>query len=81
VETTQAQRTELDYVQQWLETCCEDNEGGWVANQEVSASYTAWCAKNSIQYVKGPMALSQSLKSKGYQTGVQKKIKGKNYKG
>lgn len=80
-KTTQAQRNELDYVQQWLDECCEENEGGWVANEEVISSYTTWCKNHNVEYVKSPQALSQSLKVKGYIIGKQKKINGKNKKG
>jgi len=80
-KTTQAHRAELDYVQQWLDACCEEYEEKWVANEEVIKSYTDWCKSNNVQYAKSPVALSQSLKAKGYQIGVQKKIDGKNRKG
>lgn len=78
---TQAQRNELDYVQQWLEECCDDDPDGWQSNEAVSISYTAWCKNNNVQYIKGPQALSHSLKAKGYQIGQQRKVAGKNKKG
>lgn len=83
VKTTQAQRTSLDYVQQWLDECCEevDDEELWVANEDVNASYTQWCNLNNVEEKKSPVALSQSLKAKGHAIGIQKKVKGKNKKG
>ncbi len=85
VKITKSQRNELDYVQQWLDACCDDNEDeeSWVSNEDVVTSYTDWCKNNNVnaQLIKGSQALSHSLKAKGYQTGKQKKIKGKNKKG
>ncbi len=80
-KTTQSQRNELDYVQQWIDACCEDDPEGWISNQDVIASYTAWCKEHNIQYIKGMQSLSQSLKTKGYQPGKQRKVNGKNQKG
>jgi putative DNA primase/helicase len=79
--TTKKQREELDYVQQWLDECCEENEGYWTSNEDVSKSYAAWCKGNNVQFPKGPKALAQSLQAKGFITGVQKKVEGKNKKG
>src|SRR6266568_258824 len=76
-----SQRNELDYVQQWIDACCEDDPEGWISNQDVIASYTAWCKEHNIQYIKGMQSLSQSLKTKGYQPGKQRKVNGKNQKG
>jgi putative DNA primase/helicase len=77
-------RGDLDYVQQWLEECCEfDNgaEGCWEANEDVIKSYTAWCKDNNVQFPKSPRGLALSLQSKGLKTGTQRKIDGKNKKG
>ena len=69
-KTTQKQRAELDYVQQWLDEAAniEDEATGelWTPNEIVSASYNTWCESNHIQYVKGSKALAQSLKAKGF---------------
>jgi putative DNA primase/helicase len=81
IATTKKQREELDYVQQWIDDSCEEHEGCWTPNEEVSKSYTAWCKGNNVQYPKGPKALAQSLQAKGFVTGVQKKVDGKNKKG
>jgi phage/plasmid primase, P4 family, C-terminal domain len=81
---TQEQRAELDYVQQWLDECCEAIEEAkdcWESNEDVINSYTAWCKNNHVQFPKGPRSLALSLQSKGYKTGIQKKIEGKNTKG
>lgn len=79
--TTQKHRDELDYVQQWVEACCENDPQAWTPNEVVTASYLSWCRDNNVQYPKGPKALAQSLKAKGYTPGVQKKHAGKNKKG
>lgn len=80
VKRTQAQRAELDYVQQWLAECCEDNEGGWTANEDVNASYTEWCKNNNVQYPKSPKGLAQCLKAKGYEPGEVRNRKGEDGK-
>lgn len=78
---TREHRDELDYVQQWLDECCTDNEDGWVSNEQVSASYLEWCKSNNVQHPKGPKALAQSLKAKGYEPGKVKWIGGKTKRG
>lgn len=82
-ETTNAHRADLDYVQQWLDECTDDNddEDSWVANEDVIASYTEWCRNNNVQYPKGPKGLAQSLKAKGYEVSKPKWIDGKTKRG
>ncbi len=72
--TTNAQRADLDYVQQWLDEKCDPNDGEWVSNEEIMTSYLNWCKSNNVQYPKGPKALSQSLKAKGYEISVVRKV-------
>lgn len=81
IETTQAQRDELDLVQQWLEECCDLENGGWASNEEIMASYTEWCKDNNVQYPKGPKALAQSLKAKGYEVSKPQWVNGKTKRG
>lgn len=78
-DTTKQHREELDYVQQWLEECCDGE--GWTPHTEVMASYLSWCEQNNVQYPKGPKALSQSLKAKGYEVGKLEKVNGKVVRG
>jgi putative DNA primase/helicase len=78
---TKKHRDELDYVQQWIEECCEEYEGVWSSSEEVTDSYTTWCKNNNVSYIKNPKELTQSLKARGLTTGVQKKIDGKNKRG
>lgn len=80
-ETTKKQREELDYVQQWLDEMCQDDEQAWEPNDAVIASYLRWCENNNIQFPKGPKALAQSLKAKGYEVGVPKWENGKTRRG
>lgn len=80
-ETTQKQREELDYIQQWLDEMCKDDKEYWTPNEEIVASYLEWCKSNNVQYPKGPKALSQSLKAKGYEVGVVRKFEGKTRRG
>jgi len=81
VDITQEHRAKLDYVQQWLDECGDANNEAWTPNEVVHASYRAWCKSNTVQYPKGPTALAQSLKSKGYRSGEQKWTDGKNKRG
>jgi hypothetical protein len=60
--------------------CCDNDEEGWAPNEEVMASYSEWCKNNNVHYPKGPKALAQSLKAKGYEPGMVKKINNKNQK-
>ena len=79
--TTKAQRAELDYVQQWLDECCDGDDEGWISNKEVMSSYKTWCEENNVQRPKGPKGLAQSLKLKGYDVGKQKFVEGENRRG
>jgi hypothetical protein len=79
--TTQAQRDEQDYVKLWLEDSTTPDENAWEPNEELRKSYLTWCKKNQVPYPKGPQTFAQSLKARGYQTGVQKWHEGKNHKG
>jgi putative DNA primase/helicase len=80
VDITRKHRDELDYVQQWIDEACEVHDV-WSASEDVAKSYTAWCKNNNVSYIKNPKELSQSLKAKGFTTGVQRKVEGKNKKG
>lgn len=79
--STQSHRDELDYVQKWLEECCEAIADEWVPNSEVNTSYLNWCENNNVQHPKGGKGLAQSLKAKGYTPGVQRYRDGKNERG
>jgi len=81
VKATQQHRDELDYIQQWLDECTEKDADGWTSNEGITGSYTTWCENNNVQFTKGPKALSQSLKSKGYKVGEVRKINGKTCRG
>jgi P4 family phage/plasmid primase-like protien len=81
VKTTMEHRAELDYVQQWLDECAHEHEDGWTANEVVIASYMSWCKDNNVQYPKGAKALSQSLKAKGFEPGMIRKVMGKTKRG
>jgi putative DNA primase/helicase len=80
-ETTQEQRNDLDYVKQWLDECCEDDDEGWVSHEEVTKSYLAWCDDNNVQFKKGKKGLTQSLNVKGYEGGKVKKVDGVSQRG
>ncbi len=78
VKITQSQREALDYVQQWLDEVAQEetDETGplWTANEAIAASYNAWGTANHVQYPKGPKALAQSLKAKGYRVSESQYI-------
>jgi putative DNA primase/helicase len=79
--TTKKQRDELDFVQQWLEECCSLKDGVWTSSEDIMNSYTAWCEANSVS-AKKARGLAQSLQTKGFRTGIQKKQRdGRNIKG
>lgn len=80
-QITQAQRDELDYVQQWLEACAEARADCWVSNERVMASYKEWCDANNVQFPKGPKGLAQSLKAKGFEVGSPRRLNEKVYRG
>ena len=79
--STKAHRDELDYVQKWLEECCEAAIGEWTSNAVVNASYIAWCESNNVQHPKGGKSLSQSLKVKGFEVGKVKWVGSKSFRG
>jgi len=79
-ETTKKHRADLDFVQQWLDECCEENEEYFTPHEEMTKSYLKWCKENNVQHAKDPKWFSQSLRTKGFETGVQRKIDGKNRK-
>jgi putative DNA primase/helicase len=73
-ETTNNQRADLDYVDQWLAEYGRRDPEEWTSNEDVMHSYLKWCEENNVQYTKGPKSLAQSLQHKGFQTGIQRKI-------
>ena len=79
-KTTKDQREELDFVKQWLDECTKSGGDVWTSHTDAMKSYTDWCEANSVTPKKA-RALSQSLQFRGFETNVQKKIKGKNAKG
>lgn len=72
---TQAQRDASDYVAQWLEECCYQNEGTWTASSAVYASYERWCKQNGVE-PKQQKGLTISLQRKGHTVEV-KRVEGK----
>lgn len=58
-------RSEVDYVQQWLDDDCITGTG-WTSTSTLHKSYREWCAENGIQ-AKSTKALSQALKLKGFE--------------
>lgn len=80
---TKAHRDQLDYIQQWLdeETDETDNkEDAWTSNEDVMKSYTRWCDSNNVT-PKSARMLSQGLREKGFEVGVQRFRHGRNGRG
>jgi phage/plasmid-associated DNA primase len=77
---TKEHRSELDFVQSWLDERCEEAAGAWIANGVLYASYENWCKANGVQ-PKALRGLLLSLKIKGFTTNELKKIDGQNGKG
>lgn len=65
VEATKAARNKLDYVQQWLDECTQDNEESRVTNAVLYASYKTWCDENGVT-AKKKRTFSIDMESKGY---------------
>lgn len=84
IETaTQKARQDLDYVQQWLDECCDVDMTGntWTINKVVYKSYQDWCVDNGIN-PKGTRHFGRALAAKGFDVSVQKRMKnGKRARG
>jgi putative DNA primase/helicase len=78
---TEQHRVDVDTLRPWLETATEKVVDHWVSDEEVWHSYTAWCQRESVEYPKGRTGLLQSLRMKGYDVSVQRKVDGKNLRG
>lgn len=80
---TQAHRDKLDYVQQWLDECCQadPNSTSWTSNAVLYQSYSDWCKENGAQEKK-IRQFGRALSSKGFDVGVRKALSnGKMTKG
>lgn len=76
---TRKHRADLDYVQAWLDECCELSPAHWTPNDVVYTSYRDWCKENGVE-LKQMRGLALSLANKGFLTGQQKWLNGKNRK-
>ncbi len=63
--STQKQRDSLDYVAQWLDECCAENEGIWTATSALYSSYERWCNQNGVS-AKQQRGLTEALQHKGF---------------
>lgn len=68
-----ARRYELDYIQQWIDACCQLNPTAWTTNAAAYYSYKSWCEGTGIK-PKQMESLSQVLAKKGFRTGVQRRV-------
>lgn len=63
--TTRQHRSDLDYVQAWLDECCEVDPAHWSSNEDVYRCYRLWCTDNGVE-AKKIRAFILSLKAKGF---------------
>lgn len=79
-EAKERHRSDLDYVEQWLNECADLTQGGWTSNEELLRSYTSWATSNGVGEPKKMKGLTQSLQAKGMVKDVRK-IMGKTERG
>lgn len=72
-DATNKHRNELDYVQQWLDECCDADPKAtsWTANSLIYQSYSEWCQDNGLK-PKGQKMLGRSLTQKGFDIGERR---------
>lgn len=78
--TTRQHRADLDYVQSWLDECCEVDPAHWSSNESVYRSYRLWCADNGVE-AKKIRAFILALKAKKFIVGIQKWVNGTKKRG
>lgn len=72
-DTTKRHRAEMDYVQAWLDECCEISPASWTANERIYQSYHDWCIGNGVE-MKKVRSFILSLKGKGFIVGDVRKV-------
>lgn len=70
---TRQQRSELDFVQAWIDECCEYAPTWWSSNEEIYRSYRNWCTDNGVD-AKKVRTFVLSLKAKGFLIAIQRKF-------
>ena len=75
ITATKQHRADLDFIQVWLDECCEISPAHWTASEEVYRSYRNWSTDNGVEAKKIRMFML-ALKGKGFLVGVQKKVAG-----
>ena len=74
---TREHRDLLDYVRLWLDECTEKDEPGWATSEAVYQSYSEWCKANGVK-PKEQRSFVATLKTRGFQVGVQKWVGPRN---
>lgn len=66
-------RNEADYVQQWLDECCQTDPNGtsWTSNKVLYQSYHDWCDNNGVQ-AKQNRQFGRALTGKKFTVGIQR---------
>lgn len=78
---TRSQRDALDFVQTWLDECCDTTkQGAWSGNDRVYGSYSQWCKQNGVA-AKAQRGLSNALKLKGFAVGERETVGNTRFRG
>lgn len=64
-KATQAQRNTQDFIQQYLDECCEKDATAWIHSGALWENYRTWCEANGVP-PKYQNAFSQAIVSKGF---------------
>jgi len=78
--STEAARTDLDTLGQWLEECATRKPDAWTPNAQAHTDYADWCAKNGAE-PKLMSAFTRTLRAKGFNVGEVRKHSGKAQRG
>jgi len=77
-DVKQAQRTELDHIQQWMDERTRNTDASeWIPFKELYTDYADWCAENGITKKHG-QTLAKLLVRKGFEN---KNIRGSRFYG
>lgn len=65
-QMNQEWRESDDPLKEFLEDCCEVEEGAWVRSSELSHAYAWWAKENREKFPLGREAFGERLRSKGF---------------
>lgn len=79
-EATQAQRDQQDYIKMFLGECCGNDPEAFITSTELYQAYKNWCEDNGAS-AKHLKQFTAAISRKGYETGKQRKVNGRNLRG